>query len=240
VIVALGIGGHLLTSTVIHRDRDAAAERRALVKAIQTQEVLSRARAYVAGLADLLATEPVPSQGRFRRWVAGASAGVGLDDVLWVRWAPGTRSHLAATLTSSTREELRPGMDAAGIAALGDALRDRAAIFAVGASTASRLGHEPGFFLLTAAEFRDGAERQGVLVAFVPRGWFSTSLGGDPRGVAIRLDGTPSKAPSTRRTGTRASRCWAAGGTSRSGSRPGPSCRRCSHGSRSDGRPPPR
>ncbi|MFL5899893.1 MAG: hypothetical protein ACJ75S_01660, partial [Solirubrobacterales bacterium] len=80
----LGVGGYLLTSTTIRHDRDQAAERRAQVEAVHAQEVLGRARAYVAGLAEVLAREPEPGQARFARWAGATSASVGLNDVLWV------------------------------------------------------------------------------------------------------------------------------------------------------------
>jgi hypothetical protein len=76
LIVLLGVGGYLLTSTTIRRDRDHAAERRAQVEAVHAQEVLGRARAYVAGLADVLAREPEPRQARFARWAGATSASV--------------------------------------------------------------------------------------------------------------------------------------------------------------------
>ena len=88
LIVLLGVGGYLLTSTTIRRDRDEAAERRARVEAVQTQEVLGRARAYVDGLAAVLAQEPEPGQARFARWAGATSASVGLNDVLWVERVP--------------------------------------------------------------------------------------------------------------------------------------------------------
>src|ERR687887_248523 len=84
LIVLLGAGGYLLTSTTIRRDRNEAAERRARVEAVHAQEVLGRARAYVAGLADVLAREPEPGQARFARWAGATSASVGLNDVMWV------------------------------------------------------------------------------------------------------------------------------------------------------------
>src|SRR5919197_2291446 len=87
-LIVLGVGGYLLTSTTIRRDRDAAAERRAQVEAVQAQEVLGRARAYVAGLAQVLAREPEPDQARFARWAGATSASVGLNDVLWVERVP--------------------------------------------------------------------------------------------------------------------------------------------------------
>jgi PAS domain S-box-containing protein len=217
LIVVLGVGGYLLTSSTIRRDRDEAASRRALVETVHTQEVLGRARAYVAGLAGVLATEPRAGQARFARWAAGTAASVGLDDVLWVErvaraeraryerrlgapiaWltsfgrfvrAPETDSYLPATYTSMTRPELRPGVDVTGFPGLGEAIRNRASIFAVGASAAGSLGSEPGFYLVEAARFGRGPGSRGYLAAFVPRGWFTTSLGGDPRRVAISLDG---------------------------------------------------
>ncbi|MEA2293545.1 MAG: hypothetical protein QOE86_1184 [Solirubrobacteraceae bacterium] len=217
LIVLLGVGGFLLTSTMIRRDRDAAAERRARVEAVHAQEVLGRTRAYVAGLADVLAREPVPGQARFARWADATSASVGLNDVLWVERvrsserrryerlrgvpitrltasgrlapAPAARSYLPATFTSQTRPELRPGVDVTGFPALDDAIRDRARIFAVGASRPGALGRESGFYLLQGASFARGRDSRGYLVAFVPRGWFSTTLGGDPRRIAIREDG---------------------------------------------------
>jgi len=217
LIVFLGVGGFVLTSTTIRRDRDAAAERRARVEAVHAQEVLGRARAYVAGLADVLAREPEPGQARFARWAGATSASVGLNDVLWVERvpssereryerlrgvpitrltasgrlarAPAAGSYLPATFTSQTRPELRPGVDVIGFPALEGAIRDRARIFAVGASRPGALGREPGFYLLQAASFARGRSSRGYLVAFVPRGWFSTTLGGDPRRVAISEDG---------------------------------------------------
>jgi PAS domain S-box-containing protein len=219
LIVLLGVGGYLLTSTTIRSDRDAAAWRRAQVEAVQTQEVLGRARAYVAGLADVLAGEPKPGQARFARWTSGTSASVGLDDVLWVQSvpnsersryerrlgapitrltssgrferAPAAGSYLPATFTSRTRPELRPGVDVSSFPALAAAIRSRATIFAVGASRPGSVGHEPGFYLLEAAAFARGPDSRGFLVAFVPQGWFATTLGGDPRRVAISQDGRP-------------------------------------------------
>src|SRR5215207_488648 len=217
LIVLLGVGGFVLTSTTIRRDRDAAAERRARVEAVHAQEVLGRARAYVAGLADVLAREPEPGQARFARWAGATSASVGLNDVLWVERvpsserrryerlrgvpitrltasgrvarAPAAPSYLPATFTSQTRPELRPGVDVIGFPGLAAAIRDRARIFAVGASRPGALGRESGFYLLQAASFARGSGSRGYLVAFVPRGWFSTTLGGDPRRVAISEDG---------------------------------------------------
>jgi PAS domain S-box-containing protein len=215
--VLLGVGGYLLTSTTIRHDRDAAAVRRAQVETVQAQEVLGRARAYVAGLANVLASEPTPGQARFTQWARGTSASVGLDDVLWVQSvrhsersryerrlgvpitrltasrrferAPAAGSYLPATFTSRTRPELRPGVDVSSFPGLAAAIRDRATIFAVGASGPGSLGGEPGFYLLEAATFARGPHSRGYLVAFVPQGWFTTTLGGDPRLVAISQDG---------------------------------------------------
>src|ERR671935_943776 len=88
LIVLLGVGGYLLTSTTIRHDRDAAAERSAQVEAVHAQEVLGRARAYVAGLGEVLAGESQPDQARFARWARATSASVGLNDVMWVDRVP--------------------------------------------------------------------------------------------------------------------------------------------------------
>jgi PAS domain S-box-containing protein len=217
LIVVLGVGGYILTSTTIRHDRDDAAERRARVEAVHAQEVLGRARAYVAGLAEVLAGEPKPAEAQFRRWAGATSASIGLNDVFWVERvasrertryerlrgvpitrltasgqivpAPPARAYLPATFTSQTRAELRPGVDVTNFPALVAALRDRARIFAVGASRPGALGDESGFYLLQFATFARGPGSRGYLVAFVPRGWFSTTLGGDPRRVAISEDG---------------------------------------------------
>ena len=217
LLVLLGVGGYLLTSTTIRGDRDDAAVRRARVEAVHAQEVLGRARAYVDGLAEVLAQEPEPGQARFARWAGATSASVGLNDVFWVEQVRGTErrryerlhglsitrvtaagrvvpappasAYLPATYTSANRPELRPGVDVSRFPALAAAIRDRARIFAVGASRPGALGREPGFFLLEAATFARGRGSRGYLVAFVPRGWFSTTLGDDPRLFAISADG---------------------------------------------------
>ena len=62
-------------------------------------------------------------------------------------------------------------------------------MFAVSASKQGLLGGEPGFYLLEAAGFGRGPDSRGFLVAFVPRGWFTTTLQGDPRHLAINQDG---------------------------------------------------
>ena len=219
LLVLLGVGGYLLTSTTIRQDRDDAADRRARVEAVHAQEVLGRARAYVDGLADVLAREPEPGQARFASWAGATSASVGLNDVFWVEQVPGTERrryerlrgvpitrvtpagrsvrappasyYLPATYTSATRPELRPGVDVSRFPALAAAIRDRARIFAVGASRPGVLAREPGFFLLEAATFAHGRGSRGYLVAFVPRGWFSTTLGDDPRRFSISEDGHP-------------------------------------------------
>jgi PAS domain S-box-containing protein len=217
LIVLLGVGGYFLTSTIISHDRDEAAARRARVEAVHAQEVLGRARAYVVGLSDVLARETEPGQAQFARWAGATSASVGLNDVLWVERvpaderaryerdrgiqitrlttagrlvrAPAAPAYLPATFTSQTRPELRPGVDVAGFPGLDQAIRDRARIFAVGASRSGALGREPGFYLLEAATFARGRHSDGYLVAFVPRGWFATTLGGDPRRLAVSEDG---------------------------------------------------
>jgi hypothetical protein len=216
-IVLLGAGGYVLTSTAIQRDRDRAAERRAQVEAVQWQEMLGRARASLDGLANVLAGESTRGQARFARLADGTSAGIGLDDVLWVQRVPGAERaryeqrngvritrltrlggfepapmagvYYPATYTSRTRPELRAGVDVANIPGLGAAVQDRARIFAVGASRPGSLGSEPGFYLLEAARYALGPDSSGYLVTFVPRGWFTATLGGDPRRIAVVEDG---------------------------------------------------
>jgi PAS domain S-box-containing protein len=217
LILLLGVGGYLLTSRTIRSDRDAAAERRAQFESVQVQEVLGRARSYVAGLADVLAHEVKPEQPRFARLAGGTAAAVGLNDVLWVQRitgsermryerrhgapiarltpsgrfqrAPSAGSYLPATFTSRTRLELRPGVDVSGFPVLGDAIQNRASLFAVGATRPGTVGDDPGFYLLETARFGHGPDSRGLLVAFVPRGWFATTLQGDPRRLAISQDG---------------------------------------------------
>ena len=57
LIVLFGVAGYALTSATIRHDRDEAAEQRAQIEVVHAQEVLGRARAYVGGLADVLARE---------------------------------------------------------------------------------------------------------------------------------------------------------------------------------------
>jgi PAS domain S-box-containing protein len=217
--VLLGVGGFLLTARTIRNDRDADAERDARTQSIASQEILGRARAYMQGLSNVLASEARPGQVRFATLAAGTAASVGLDDVLWVQRvpgserrryerrlgapisrltasgrferAPGARLYLPATFTSETRPELRPGVDVSSFPGLADSIRNRGTIFAVTASKAGSLGDEPGFYLLQAAGFGHGRGSRGFLAAFVPRGWFVTTLGGDPGRVAVTQDGQP-------------------------------------------------
>ena len=214
LIVLLSVGGYLVTSRTIGRDRDAAAERRAEIESVRAQGLLGRARAFVAGLGDLLEAESVPGQRRFARLVGATAGTVGLVDVFWVQRirgserasyerrlrrvitrhtrsgrferAPDAASYLAVTYTRTTRPELRRGLDVSGWRALAAAVRDRSSVFAVTASRLGSLGNQPGFFLLETARF--GRER-GYLAVFVPRAWLTLSLAADPRTIAISLEG---------------------------------------------------
>jgi PAS domain S-box-containing protein len=188
LIVLLSAGGYLATSETISNDRDAAAARRAQVVSVQAQGLLGRARAYVAGLGHVLAAEPAASQRRFAD-LAGATAGsVGLGDALWVERAPGS-DRLVAAYTSSTRPELRPGMDVSRWPGLAATVRDRASAFAVSATGLGSLGAQSGFYIDQAGSFGRGPGARGSLVVFVPSGWLTLSLRADPSRVSTSLDG---------------------------------------------------
>ena len=217
LIVGLSLAGFVVTSATIGRDRAAAAERRAELESVRTQGALGRLRAYVHGLESVLASEPAAAQRNFARLAGSAAGSVGLVDAAWVRpvtaseragferrlGAPITRPtgpgatepapprarYAVVTFTTSNRPGLRRGLDVSGSRALGAALRDPASAFAVTASRLGSLGDQPGFYALEAGRFGRGRESRGTLVVFVPRGWLTVSLDGDPRRVAIRLDG---------------------------------------------------
>jgi len=135
LIALLGVTGYLVSAATIRNDREAAAARRVQVESVRAGGVLGRARAYVAGLASVLAGEARPSRQAFAR-LAGSTAGsIGLVDAMWVESVPGpararyerrlgsplTRltpsgrfvgaapaaSYLVAAFTSQTRPELR-------------------------------------------------------------------------------------------------------------------------------------
>ena len=62
LIVLLSLVGYVVTSETIRRDRDSDAARRVEVDTVGAQVILGRARAYVVGLGNILAGEPVPGQ----------------------------------------------------------------------------------------------------------------------------------------------------------------------------------
>jgi PAS domain S-box-containing protein len=211
------VGGYLVSSATIRSDRKAAAERRVQVESVRAGGVLGRARAYVAGLATVLAGETRPSGEAFARLAVSTAASVGLADALWVESVPGeararyerrlgaplTRltpsgrferaapaaSYLVAAYTTRTRPQLRTGVDVSDWPALSGAIRDQANVFAVTATGRGSLGGDPGFYLLQAGRFGRSPSRPGYLVLFVPRGWLTSSLEDDPRRMAISLDG---------------------------------------------------
>ena len=217
LIVLLSLAGYVVTSETIRRDRDSDAARRVEVDTVGAQVILGRARAYVVGLGNILAGEPVPGQQRFVQLAGGTAGGVGLLDAMWVERIPGfarstyearvgapiTRltpagsfepappaaSYLAATFTTNGSPELPPGVDVSRWPALATAIRDRSSASAVSASELGSLGGRPGFYLLEAGSFGHGPNSRGYLVVFVPQGWLTASTGGDPRRLAVSLDG---------------------------------------------------
>jgi PAS domain S-box-containing protein len=219
LIALLSVVGYLVTSETIRSDRRSAAARRAEIESVRTAALLDRARAYVVGLGTILADQPVAGPRRFAELVGSTIGSAGLIDALWVQSvpAPGRRSYerrlgapitrltgsggferappaasyLAASYTTGTRPELRPGVDVSGWPALAAAIRDVATVFAVTASSRGSLGAESGFYLLESSSFGRGRDGGGYLAVFVPRGWLILSLGDDPREVAISLDRRP-------------------------------------------------
>src|SRR3954466_4715231 len=217
LIVLLSLAGYVVTSETIHRDRDSDAARRVEVDTVGAQIILGRARAYVVGLGNILAGERVPGQQRFVQLAGGTAGGVGLLDAMWVERIPGSArstyearvgapitrltpagsfepappaaSYLAATFTTNGSPELPPGVAVPRWPALATAIRDRSSASAVSASELGSLGGRPGFYLLEAGSFGHGPNSRGYLVVFVPQGWVTASTGGDPRRLAVSLDG---------------------------------------------------
>ncbi len=217
LIVLLSLVGYVVTSETIRRDRDSDAARRVEVDTVGVQVILGRARAYVVGLGNILAGEPVPGQQRFVQLAGGTAGGVGLLDAMWVERVPGSArsayearigapitrltpagsfepappaaSYLAATFTTNGSPELPQGVDVSRWPALAAAIRGRSSGSADSASELGSLGGRPGFYLLEAGRFGHGPSSRGYLVVFVPQGWLTASVGGEPLRLAISLDG---------------------------------------------------
>jgi PAS domain S-box-containing protein len=154
---------------------------------------LARGTAGSVGLLDALWIQSVPQSARadyerrlgapITRLVPAARQGQ-----RFVR-ASAAANYLPATFTSGTRGELRPGVDVSTWAGLPTAIRDRANVFAVGASAPGTLGADSGSFLLEAADYGRGERRHGFLAVFVPRGRLTRAIAEDPRRVALYLGG---------------------------------------------------
>jgi PAS domain S-box-containing protein len=215
LILMIGVTGFVLTTRLQRRDREADARRVARVESVRAQGALADARAFVAGLGNVLNSEPGRSEQRFARLAVGAAGTVGLIDAMWVQSVPAgargayelrlgapithlSRTHrftrappaavyLPATFTTRTRDELRQGVDVSAWAGLRRAIENRANVFAVSASAPSVLGDQPGFYLLQAADYGGGAQRHGFLAVFVPQGWLTRVLDEDPRRIALFL-----------------------------------------------------
>ena len=181
MIAAIGLAGYVVTSAAIARDRDAAAMRRAELVNVHAQQLLGRARSLVVGFGNALAGEPRADARRFAQLAGSTVGSAGLVDALWV-----ARSEpLRATFTSGTQPELRRGADVTGWNALAAAIRDRSDVYAVTASGLGALGAQRGFYLVQAGRFGS----PGYLAVFVPQGWLTLGLDGDPRRLAIDIDG---------------------------------------------------
>jgi PAS domain S-box-containing protein len=217
LIVLLSGAGYVVTSETIHSDREADVARRVEVDTTAAEGILGRARAYVMGLGSILAGEPVPSQRRFVQLAGGTAGGAGLLNAMWVERVPGfarakyearigapitaptsaggfapvpaAASYLAATFTTNGSPEMPPGMDVSRLPALVAALPHGPPVSAVSASRLGSLESQPGFYLVEAGTFGRGPDSRGDLAVFVPQGWLTSSIGGDPKRLAIALDG---------------------------------------------------
>ncbi len=215
--VVIGVAGYVATTRLQAADRAAEAERRAQLESVRAQGALSGARTFVARLGNVLQSEMQRGQRRFAQLAGSASSGAGLVDVLWVqrvanpdraryerllkrqithfvglrpaRAPESVKGYLPATFSTQTRPELIPGADVTQWPGLRAGIRDRASVFAVGATLPGRLGREPGFYLLQAADFGRGRDGRGCLAVFVPRGWLTVEIGEDARKISIAVDG---------------------------------------------------
>ncbi len=214
----MSVAGFVVTTTSIQRDRRAQESRRAQVERVRTQGILSGARAYVAGLGNVLAGEPERSQRRFAQLQVGTASGLGLTDAFWVERVPASRraayerrlgapitrvaaggdvrpappaaSYLPVTFRTTAGTAVIPrGADVSELPELANAINDVASVFAVTATPKVALGDRAGFFALERARFGRGAGSTGFLVVFIPQGWLTLSLEGDPRGFAVALEG---------------------------------------------------
>lgn len=212
LVGVLSVGGYLITSRTIQNDLKADSVRRAGIEGIRLTALLDRARASVAGFGTVLGDEPVASQRRFSELAGSTSGSIGLVDAAWVQSPAGT-GRPKAVFTTGTRPALRPGTDTLSSSSLVAAIQaaSRSGVVASGPATA---GGQRGFYLVQRARFGRGAGSAGYLVVFVPRGWFTVSLGEDPRQVAITfadgesLEGKLPGAPAASTTVAALGRRW--------------------------------
>ena len=217
LIVLLSGAGYAVTSATIRSDRNSDAARRIEVDTAAAQVALGRAQAYAIGLGKILADEPVPGQQRFVQLAGGTAGGVGLLEAMWVERVPGSArsryeaqtgnpitrptpagsfapaprapSYLPATFTTGGSPELPPGADVSGWPGLAAAIHRGPSASSVTASGLGSLGGQRGFFLVQAGSFGHGPDSRGYLVVFVPQGWLTSTIGGDPRLLAVSLAG---------------------------------------------------
>jgi PAS domain S-box-containing protein len=186
----LSVGGYVITSRTIQDDLRADSVRRARVEGTRLMTLFDRARASVDGLGNVLGDEPVATQRRFSELVGSTSGSIGLADALWVQNRAGA-GRPTVVYATGRRPALHPGVDVSGLPSLAAAIQ-RANTSGVVASGPAKLGDERGFYLVQRARFGHGVRSQGYLAVFVPRGWFTVSLGDDPREVAVIFaDGQP-------------------------------------------------
>jgi len=185
VVLALGVSaaGYALMSAAVHSDRRTAASERAGQETVAAQLQLERASAYVLGLGELLANDQSSGGQRFDFLASTTGASFELIDALWIQGSGGSPVARYATT-------LAPGTKLPPSSVLAAQIRNSASMF--GITTATPLGvfgGQPGFFLVEGTRFGHGPGSSGYLAVFVPRGWMTLSLGGDPRQVAVALDG---------------------------------------------------
>jgi PAS domain S-box-containing protein len=212
LVVALCVGGFLLTTHAVNTERRATARSQAQDASQQTRSMLERAGTYATGLSNALAGEPTPNARRFDDLVGSATATVALPDAMWVERVPagGRREYerrIGAPITSLPRTKpagkaaaylpatfvtglpLHAGTDTSSLAALTGTLANPASAFAGTATSQATVAGQPGFFLVQEAQFGHGPGSHGYLVVFVPAGWLDLAGNVSPSHIAISLEG---------------------------------------------------
>jgi PAS domain S-box-containing protein len=193
LVLAVTVGGFLVTRIDVKRDARRADGNRADIAAAEVRNGIEQAATLVESLRRFMLGHVTASVTNTQfsdigaRWLSP----VGLPAAAWVRQVPEPGGHdLRATLVTGASPMTAPGIDLGELAVVAAAIANPRTLFRVTATPLARVrdGRTGLFLVQSAPRLRHGVLEPGYVVLFIPAPWLFTAVAAATQESNTRLE----------------------------------------------------